>query len=61
MILVHKCEGRVFLTDRNGLFHDLLADIWQKKKGNVIILLTGNRTAVAPDQLTNADVEKLST
>lgn len=61
MILVHKCEGRVFLTDRNGLFHDLLADSWQKKKGNVIILLTGNRTAVAPDQLTNADVEKLST
>ena len=61
VILVHKCEGRIFLTDRNGIFHDLLADSWIKKKGNVMILLTGNRTKVEADELINADVEKLAT
>jgi hypothetical protein len=24
-ILVHRCEGRLFLTDRNGFYNDLLA------------------------------------
>ena len=23
-ILIHKCEGRLFLTDRNGFYSDLL-------------------------------------
>ena len=46
VILVHKSEGRVFLTDRNGFYNDLLADAWQKTNGNVLILLTANRTPV---------------
>lgn len=27
-ILVHKCEGRVFLTDRNGFYNDFLQEEW---------------------------------
>lgn len=59
-ILVHKCEGRVFLTDRNGFYNDLLAEAWTKTKGNVIILLTANRNPVADDQLANQDVMKMA-
>ena len=43
-ILVHKCEGRLFLTDRNGFYNDLLAHEWSKTRGNVVIVLTANRT-----------------
>ena len=57
---MHKCEGRLFLTDRNGLFHDLLAESFVKSKGNVIILLTGNRSTVKQDELWNNDVDKLA-
>lgn len=55
-ILVHKCEGRVFLTDRNGFYNDLLREEWISKRGNVVIILTANRTAVDADKLTNVDV-----
>jgi len=37
---VHKCEGRVFLTDRNGFYDDVLANQFQSTKGNVVIVLT---------------------
>lgn len=53
VVLVHKSEGRIFLTDRNGFYNDLLADAWMKTNGNVVILLTSNRTPVAHDQCTN--------
>ena len=49
VVLVHKSEGRLFLTDRNGFYNDFLADAWVKTKGNVIIILTANRTAVGAD------------
>ena len=61
VVLMHKCEGRVFLTDRNGFYNDFLADCWQKTKGAVLICLTANRTPVAQDQLTNPEVAKLAT
>ena len=60
VVLVHKSEGRIFLTDRNGFYNDFLADAWVKTKGNVIIILTANRSPVAADQIINADVRKLS-
>ena len=37
---MHKCEGRVFLTDRNGFYDDVLANQFQSTKGNVVIVLT---------------------
>jgi hypothetical protein len=39
-ILVHRCEGRVLLTDRNGFYTQLLAAQFHSTKGNVIIVLT---------------------
>ena len=60
VVLVHKSEGRIFLTDRNGFYNDFLADAWVKTKGNVIIVLTANRSPVDADQIMNADIKKLS-
>jgi len=48
-VLIHKCEGRVFLTDRNGFYNDLLREEWARTKGNVIIILTCNRNSVPAD------------
>ena len=56
VILVHKCEGRVFLTDRNGFYNDLLTDSWVKMRGNVILILTCNRNTLQKDQLTTLDI-----
>ena len=60
VVLVHKCEGRVFLTDRNGFYNDLLVDCWTQTQGNVIILLTGNRNQVGLEEIVNSDVIKLA-
>ncbi len=51
MVLAHKCEGRLFLTDRNGFYNDLLQSAYQKmskiseltlEDSHVMILLTSN-------------------
>lgn len=49
VVLVHKSEGRIFLTDRNGFYNDLLADSWTKTHGNCLIVLTANRNPVEKD------------
>eukprot|EP00403_Amphidinium_massartii_P011372 CAMPEP_0178426414 /NCGR_PEP_ID=MMETSP0689_2-20121128/29222_1 /TAXON_ID=160604 /ORGANISM="Amphidinium massartii, Strain CS-259" /LENGTH=250 /DNA_ID=CAMNT_0020048099 /DNA_START=209 /DNA_END=958 /DNA_ORIENTATION=+ len=43
VVVVHRNEGRVLLTDRNGFYHDLLGSGWQHTRGNVLVVLT--RTA----------------
>ena len=58
--MVHKSEGRVFLTDRNGFYNDLLADEWAKRSGEVLIVLTANRNKVPEDKLTNSDTLTMS-
>ena len=60
-ILIHKGEGRLFLTDRNGFYNDLLTHEWSKTKGNVLIVLTANRTSVPPDKIVNGDVQTMAT
>ena len=60
VVLVHKSEGRVFLTDRNGFYSDLLTDAWVKTKGNILVLLTANRTPVSFDRCSNQDIEKMA-
>ena len=59
-ILIHKCEGRMFLTDRNGFYSDLLLQQWLKTEGNVVIVLTCNRGAVPKDKLVNQDVSTMA-
>mmetsp|Transcript_109882 Transcript_109882/g.354769 ORF Transcript_109882/g.354769 Transcript_109882/m.354769 type:complete len:266 (+) Transcript_109882:210-1007(+) len=40
VIVVHRSEGRVLLTDRNGFYHDVLGSAWQQTRGNVLVVLT---------------------
>ena len=42
-ILVHKCEGRLFLTDENGYYNDLLAELDKATMGYTLIILTCNK------------------
>lgn len=40
VVIAHRSEGRVLLTDRNGFYHDVLGSAWQHTRGNVIVVLT---------------------
>jgi len=40
VVIVHRNEGRVLLTDRNGFYHDALGAAWQLTRGNVLVVLT---------------------
>jgi len=62
VILVHKCEGRLFLTDRNGFYNDLLASSFQKTGGDVFIALTNNKSSPVKgtDDLVNNDVDTMA-
>lgn len=40
VVVVHRSEGRVLLTDRNGFYHDVLGSAWQTTRGNVLMVLT---------------------
>jgi hypothetical protein len=60
-ILVHKCEGRIFLTDRNGFYTDLLATHFLETGGNVLICLIGNSQKTNEDELANSDVTTMAT
>lgn len=60
-ILVHKCEGRLFLTDRNGFYNDLLASQFQSTRGHVMMLLIANRNLTGNQELANKDVDTMIT
>lgn len=40
VVVVHRNEGRVLLTDRNGFYHDVIGSAWQLTQGNVLVVLT---------------------
>lgn len=40
VVVVHRNEGRVLLTDRNGFYHDVLGSAWQQTRGNILVILT---------------------
>jgi len=45
-ILVHKCEGRIFLTDRNGFYNDVLTELEEATMGKVLLILTNNKNKI---------------
>jgi len=42
VVVVHRSEGRILLTDRNGFYHDVIGSAWQLTRGNVLVVLTRN-------------------
>jgi len=61
VILVHKCEGRLFLTDRNGFYNDFISNSYKKTNGNVLLILTNNMTATPENKVSNSDIVTLGT
>ena len=44
VVLCHYNEGRLLLTDRDGLYNDLLCSAARASGGNVVVVLTGVKT-----------------
>ena len=59
-LLVHKCEGRVFLTDRNGYYNDVIPSVFQQFRGEFLLLLSNNAGVLAEDALASDDVRTLA-
>mgnify|MGYP001254023098 CR=1 FL=1 len=51
-VLVHFCEGRVLLTDQDGLYNDFMRDAVTKCNGQVVVVLT-NVEGTPADALAN--------
>lgn len=51
VIVVVRNEGRVLITDRNGLFHDVLGSAWQLTVGNAIVVVTKTPPKGSPSDL----------
>jgi len=60
IILHHKHEGRLFLTDRNGFYNDFLPSAYQKSNGHLLVILT-NSDLPDDDSLSNSQIVTLAT
>lgn len=61
VVVVHRNEGRVLLTDRNGFYNDVLGSAWRQTCGNVIVLLTKKATPAADAIFDQSFLQALST
>lgn len=60
VVLHHRHEGRLFMTDRNGLFHDFLASAYSLSAGRVLVLITNCSAQPADEALTTEEVANIS-
>lgn len=61
VVVAHRNEGRVLLTDRNGFYHDVLGSAWQQTLGNVMVVVTKADPKVASDLFDAQLLRSLST
>ena len=59
-LLVHKCEGRLFLTDRNGYYNDVIPSVFQQFRGDFLLLLSNNSGVLEEGALASDDVRTLA-
>ncbi|CEL95463.1 unnamed protein product [Vitrella brassicaformis CCMP3155] len=52
VVIVHRNEGRLLLTDRNGLYNDVLQACWHATNANVVIIVT--KVPTSPDTLNDS-------
>jgi hypothetical protein len=60
VVLHHRHEGRLFMTDRNGLFHDFLASAYSKTSGRVLIVITNCSAQPSEEALTTEEVANIA-
>jgi len=61
VVVAHRNEGRVLLTDRNGFYHDVLGSAWQQTRGNIVVILTRTEPKVDGDLYDAQLLKSLST
>ena len=59
-ILLHRAEGRLLLTDRNGYYNDLLAAAFRSLEGRVLIIITNVENDPEADCLASSEIVELA-
>jgi hypothetical protein len=60
LILLHRAEGRLLLTDRNGFYNDLLSSAFRALEGRVLLIVTNVENDPSEDALASAEITELS-
>ena len=60
VILHHKMEGRLFLTDRNGFYHDLIESVHNQLQGRILILISNAQSDPEECKLHTEEIDEVS-
>ncbi|CAG9324346.1 unnamed protein product [Blepharisma stoltei] len=60
VVLHHRSEGRLLLTDRNGFYMDFLASVYRFMEGRVLILITDIEEDPPEGALVSSEIYELS-
>jgi len=60
LILQHRAEGRLLLTDRNGFYNDLLSAAFRTLEGRVLILITNIENDPPEGALASSEIFELA-
>ena len=60
VILHHKIEGRLFLTDRNGYYNDFIESVYRQLDGRILILISNSHTDPEDNKLYTAEIDEVS-
>jgi hypothetical protein len=60
LILLHRAEGRLLLTDRNGYYNDLLAAAFRGLEGRVLIIITNVENDPDMNSLSSSEITELA-
>lgn len=60
VVLHHRSEGRLFMTDRNGFYNDFLSSAYRFTQGRVLIMLTNVQTDPPEGALVASEIYELA-
>ena len=60
LILLHRAEGRLLLTDRNGFYNDLLASAFRMLEGRVLVIVTNVENDPPDNSLSSSEISELA-
>jgi hypothetical protein len=60
VILHHKIEGRLFLTDRNGFYNDFIESVYSQLRGRILILISNAQSDPEESKLYTDEIDEVS-
>lgn len=60
VILHHKIEGRLFLTDRNGFYNDFIESVHNQLHGRILILISNTQSDPEDSKLYTQEIDEVS-